>query len=242
MSAPAPRSPVVTVDGPAGSGKTTLGRRLAQALHLPLIDTGLFYRGVTVAAVRASLDPADAAAAAALATRTRIEVNTDAKAGDGDWHLRVDGVDPGEAARDPRHATLLATLSAIAGVRAAILEQQRRPAARGAVAVGRDCGTVVFPDAAVKFYLWASPDVRAHRRALQLAAAGTVVDENELRDEIAGRDALDSERAASPLRPAPDAHMIDTGRVEIDAMVDEALTLCHAAGIGAAARPGGEHL
>ncbi|HEY6378075.1 MAG TPA: (d)CMP kinase [Candidatus Dormibacteraeota bacterium] len=228
---------VVTVDGTAGSGKSTLGRRLALALALPLIDTGLFYRGVMVAAVASGLDPRDSDGAAALAQRTQIEVNTDPGATEGGWQLRVDGVDPGELARDPRLATLLSTLSAIPGVRAAILTQQRRPAQRcGAVAVGRDCGTVVFPDAMVKFYLWAAPEVRAHRRALQLAAAGTGIDEAALSDEIAGRDALDRDRAASPLRPAADAHMIDTGTVSVTAMVAEAVALCRARGL---AVPGG---
>ena len=232
---------VVTVDGPAGSGKSTLGRHLARALSLPLIDTGLFYRGVMVAALRAGLDPADSDAAAALASRAHIEINTDPMPPPGAWQLLVDGVDPGELARDPRHATLLSTLSAIPGVRAAILPQQRVPAVeRGAVAVGRDCGTVVFPHARVKFYVWAAPEVRAHRRALQLAAAGTPVDERALRDEIAGRDALDQEREASPLRPAADAHMIDTGSMGILAMVAEALALCRASGLGVLEGAGGE--
>jgi cytidylate kinase len=232
---------VVTVDGPAGSGKSTLGRRLAMSLGLPLIDTGLFYRGVMIAAVRKGVDPQDVTAITALAENTRIEINTDPLAPQAGWQLRVDGTDPGELARDPRHATLLSTLSAIPGVRAAILAQQRAPSeARGAVAVGRDCGTVVFPHALVKFYVWAAPEVRAHRRALQLAAAGTVVDEGALRDEIAGRDALDRDRVVSPLRPAPDAHMIDTGSVGVAAMVAEALALCRAAGLGVLEGAGGE--
>lgn len=222
---------VVTVDGPAGSGKTTLGRRLAQVLQLPLIDTGLFYRGVMVAASRAGLDASDSEAAAALARRTRLEINTDAFATDDTWSLRVDGEDAGEVARDPRKATLLAELSALPGVRAAILGDQRALAAEGAVAVGRDCGTVIFPGAPVKLYLWASPEVRAQRRAAQLALAGTAVDPAELEAEIAGRDALDAGRAASPLRPAADAHMIDSGVYGIEEMVDLAVGLCRRAGL-----------
>ncbi len=228
--------PVVTVDGPAGSGKSTLGHRLAAALHLPLIDTGLLYRGVTVAAVRAGIDASDPAQLAALAARTRIEVNTAAQAQPGDWTVRVDGRDAGAEARDPANATLLAQLSQIPAVRAALLPHQRRLAEHGAVAVGRDCGTVVFPDAAVKFFLVASPHVRAERRAAQLHAAGTEIDAAQLEAEIAGRDALDTERAVSPLRPAPDAHIIDTGSLDVEAMVDEALRLCQRAGLVAATR------
>lgn len=229
-------APVVTVDGPAGSGKTTLGRRLADALHLPLIDTGLLYRAVTVAAVRAERDAQDPERAAALAARTSIEVNTDAHARPGDWSVRVDGRDASVEARDPRNATLLAQLSQIPEVRRVLLQTQRDLAAAGAVAVGRDCGTVVFPDAPVKFFLVASPHLRAERRAEELRRAGTRIDEAELEAEIEGRDALDTQRAVSPLRPAPDAHIIDTGVLGIEAMVEEALRVCRAAGLAAVTR------
>lgn len=229
-------TPVVTVDGPAGSGKTTLGRRLAAALHLPLIDTGLLYRGVTVAAVRAGLDASDPQRAAELAARTSIEVNTDPEASPGDWSVRVDGRDATAEARDPAQATLLAQLSQIPAVRAVLLGRQREMAAAGAVAVGRDCGTVVFPHAPVKFYLKASPHVRAERRAEQLRVAGTTVNAAQLEAEIAGRDALDTGRAVSPLRPAPDANIIDTGSLDVDAMVDVALRICRQAGLAAATR------
>ena len=227
---------VVTVDGPAGSGKSTLGHRLALALDLPLIDTGLLYRGVTVAAVRHGVDAADAERAAALAAHTRIEINTDGAAAPGAWALRVDGDDALAEARDPRNATLLAELSRLPEVRAVLLQRQRDMAREGAVAVGRDCGTVVFPHAPVKFFLQASPHVRALRRAEQLRAAGTSVDADALEAEIAGRDALDTERAVSPLRPADDAHIIDTGSLGVEDMVSEALRLCRQAGLRAGAR------
>jgi cytidylate kinase len=225
--------PIVTVDGPAGSGKTTLGRRLAEALHLPLIDTGLLYRGVTVAAVRAGLDASDPDRAAALAARTRIAINTDPDHAPTDWSVSVDGADATTESRDPRNATLLAQLSQIPQVRAVLLGRQRDMASHGAVAVGRDCGTVVFPGAPVKFFLVASPHVRAERRAEQLRAAGTSVDALQLEAEIAGRDALDTTRAVSPLKPAADAHIIDTGSLGVDAMVDAALRVCHQAGLAA---------
>jgi len=237
MSPSTPDRPVVvTVDGPAGSGKSTLGHRLALALDLPLIDTGLLYRGVTVAAVRSGIDASDPRRAAALAARTSIEVNTDPAAPPGAWLVRVDGRDAAQEARDPRHATLLAELSRLPEVRAVLLQRQRDMAAAGAVAVGRDCGTVVFPGAPVKFFLQASPHVRALRRAEQLRLAGTVVDAEALEAEIAGRDALDTQRAVSPLRPASDAHIIDTGSLGIDEMVSAALRVCRQAGLRAGAR------
>jgi cytidylate kinase len=229
-------APVVTVDGPAGSGKTTLGRRLASALHLPIIDTGLLYRGVTVAAVRAGIDASDPQRAAALAARTSIEVNTDPQASPGSWSVRVDGRDATAESRDPTHATLLAELSRLPEVRAVLLDRQRDMAGGGAVAVGRDCGTVVFPHAPVKFFLVASTQVRALRRAEQLRDAGTDVDAAQLQAEIAGRDALDTERAVSPLKPAADAHIIDTGSLGIEAMVTEALRVCREAGLAAGMR------
>ena len=222
---------VVTVDGPAGSGKSTLGRRLAVALGLPFVDTGLFYRGVTVAAVRAGLDGADAEAAAGLAGRVRIELNTDPTGGSGAWVVRVDGEDAGEAARDPQNAALLAALSGMEGVRRALLEPQRRAAARGAVAVGRDCGTVVFPHAGVKLYLDAAPEVRASRREVQLRTRGRAVDAAQLRSEVADRDARDSQRVVAPLRRAADAHVIDTGAHGIDEVVELALEICRRAGV-----------
>ncbi len=222
---------LITVDGPAGSGKSTLGRRLAVALCLPLVDTGLFYRGLTVAAVRAGLDATDPAAAERLAASARIELNTDPSGGSGAWLVRVDGEDATEAARDPRHASLLTALSGMGGVRRALLAPQREAASAGAVAVGRDCGTVVFPGAEVKLYLDAAPEVRASRREVQLRRMGTAVDAAQLRSEVAERDARDSGRAVAPLRRADGAHVIDTGAHGIDEVAELALELCRRAGV-----------
>src|SRR5487761_1063121 len=219
------KPPVVTVDGPAGSGKTTLGRRLALALRLPFVDTGLFYRGVTLAAVRAGLAPGDDLQILELARRTRIEVNT--VASDQSWEVQVDGVDPGKAIRDPRNAPLLTAISQMAEVRRHLLSLQRLPAAGGAVAVGRDCGTVVFPEARVKLYLQANPSLRTARRAAQLQAQGSAVDEETLESEIAGRDLGDQ----PAMRPAANAIVIDTGRHSIDEMVQIALAHCAKAGL-----------
>ena len=218
-------APVVTVDGPAGSGKTTLGRRLALALGLAFIDTGLFYRAVTAAVVRAGLAAGDRDRIIKVARATLIEVNT--APGDTSWEVRVDGVDPGVEIHDPRHAALLTTVSQLPEVRRHLLAPQRAPASGGAVAVGRDCGTVVFPRAALKLYLQASEDLRSARRAAQLAGHGSAVDPEVLRSEISGRDRGD----APAMGVAPDALIIDTGTRGVDEMVSLALRLCAAAGI-----------
>lgn len=224
--------PVVTVDGPAGSGKSTLGRALARSLGLPLVDTGLFYRGVMVAAVRAGVDASDAAALAQLVRRTEIRIGIDP------WQaeevLLVDGTDATAVMRNPRHARLLAQVSSTPEVRALLRPRQRELAAGGAVAVGRDCGTVVFADAPAKFYLQAPEEIRRRRRRVQLSARGTEADSADIAAEIGERDRTDTDRAVAPLRPAPDAHVIDTGSVGIDEMAAMALRLCEENGISAA--------
>lgn len=219
----------VTVDGPAGSGKSTLGRALALALDLPLIDTGLFYRGVTVAAVRAGIDATDTAALGELAARTSLLIDTDARHGSDS--VVVDGVPAGAALHDPRNADLLGTVASLPAVRAAVLDKQRAPAADGAVAVGRDCGTVVFPHARVKFYLDAPPEVRESRRLAQLRARGADADGTTMFAEVRDRDRRDTGRAVSPLRRAEDAVVIDTALVGRSEMIALALATCAAAGL-----------
>jgi len=195
-----------------------------------VIDTGLFYRANTVAVVRAGLDATETAAVNALADRLAIEINTNVDpSGDG-WMVRVDGIDVSAAARDPLHATLLSELSGIGEMRSRLVARQRDLAQRGAVAVGRDCGTVIFPSAPVKLYLLAPGEVRTSRRAAQLRNAGADIAAT-LASEIRGRDTLDSGRAAAPLRAATDAHVIDTGRYGVEEMVEEALRICADAGL-----------
>ena len=218
----------VTVDGPAGSGKSTLGRALALALGLPLIDTGLFYRGITVAALRAGVDASDREALGRLARATYLSVDTDPRGRD---EVIVDRALAGPELHDPRHASLLAAVAAEPEVRAAVLQLQRAPAVNGAVAVGRDCGTVVFPGALVKFYLDAPQAVRERRRAAQLLGRGARTDDAAILAEVRDRDLSDSRREASPLRRAADAHVIDTALVGRDEMVELALSLCAQAGL-----------
>ncbi len=229
MTHPAGDPAIVTIDGPAGSGKTTLGRRLAMTLDLPLVDTGLFYRGVMVAAARAGIDPADHEALIACARSTEIVIDTDPTHIEGDSTARVNGVDAGPALRDPANAPLLAAMSSIQGVRDVLLDAQRRLATHGAVAVGRDCGTVVFPHATLKLYLDASPDVRAQRRASQLGGSGGDANSALMHGEVRARDATDASRAAAPMQPADDAHRLDTGVLGIGDVYREALMLWEAA-------------
>ena len=223
---------VVTVDGPAGSGKSTLGRALALALGLPLIDTGLFYRGILVAALRAGVDPTDRSALGEVARTTRLVVDTAPAAEE--ERVLVDGCPAGDLLRDPRHAAALARVSSTPEVRAAVLGPQRALATAGAVAVGRDCGTVVFPGAAAKFYLEAPEAVREQRRRVQLRARGEQADDTLLRAEVGARDRADLGRTASPLRPAADAHVIDTAAMSVEDMIAEALEVCRRAGVDAA--------
>jgi cytidylate kinase len=225
-----PPAPVVTVDGPAGSGKSTLGRRLATALQLPFIDSGLFYRAITVVAARKGAGLDDTEDIVRVAASARVEIDTHPAATSPRVHIDGEPVDD-ESLHDPRNATLLSVVSSIARVRATLLPAQRALAAGGAVAVGRDCGTVVFPDAALKLYLTAGTAVRAKRRARQLRTRGAVIDVDVLDAEIAERDRADASRAASPLRPARDAHIIDTEANGIDEMVAAALELSTRAGV-----------
>jgi cytidylate kinase len=220
---------VITIDGPAGSGKTTLGRHLATTLGLPLVDTGLFYRGVMVAAARAGIGPDDRDALVDCARRTEVVIDTDPTHDDADSAALVNGIDAGPALRDPANAPLLASMSSIPEVRAVLLEAQRDLARDGAVAVGRDCGTVVFPNAQLKLYLDASEPVRAQRRATQLRGNGAAADSALMHGEVGARDRLDASRTAAPMRPAADAHVLDTGVLGVDEVLRTALKLWAAA-------------
>lgn len=220
---------VVTVDGPAGSGKSTLGRRLAATLALPFIDTGLFYRAVAAAAARGGVGADNAAELESLACRLHIDVSTDpADAAT----VRVDGEAISAAElHDPAQSRLLTAVSGNPGVRRALLAAQRAPAAHGGVAAGRDCGTVVFPDALLKIYLEADEELRTARRAHQLRNRGTPVDVAVLDAEVRARDVSDSSRPDGPLLRAPDSRVIDTGSIGIDEMVATALRWCRERGL-----------
>ena len=196
---------ILTIDGPSASGKTTLGRMLARHLGLPLVDSGLMYRAITVLALEFGIDPADETALATLAGATDFEVNTSVDERP-DWEVRVGGRDLSHAIFDAAITPALTRISQVAGVRGELVKQQRRYGGGGVVMVGRDIGTVVFPQADLKIFITASEEERKRRRSRQMRDDDHAV----LKGEIADRDAADSGRLIAPLRPAEDAHTIDT--------------------------------
>lgn len=224
-------TPIVTIDGPAGVGKSTVGRRVAAELRLPFIDTGIFYRALTVAASRSGLREGSAGALALLASRLRLEINSNPSATSDAWQARIDGQDLRAELWDPRLATLLAYAARQAGVREALLHWQRAPALNGAVAVGRDTGTVVFPRAACKVYLDAPAEVRVGRRRKELQSRGLEASQAVLRADIVARDETDLSRQHGPLAVPADALAIDTTSRSAEEVVDLVLKECRRRGV-----------
>jgi cytidylate kinase len=206
---------VVAVDGPSGSGKSTVSRGVAEALGLPVLDTGAMYRAVTLVVLDRGIDPADADAAADLARQVRIDLDK--------GRVFLDGRDVTAEIRGPAVTDAVSIVSAHPGVRKVLVERQRQWVERhgGGVVEGRDIGTVVFPDATVKVFLTANEDERARRRQRDERAAERDVDVDDVRDALDRRDRLDSTRAASPLRRAADALAIDTTGRDPRDVVDE---------------------
>ena len=211
---------VVAIDGPAGAGKSTVSRLLAQRLGYDLLDTGAIYRTLALLARRAGVSWQDGPAVAALASGLDIRFRLD-----GDLNrVFVGETDVSTEIRTPEISDGASRVSALPEVRAALLDLQRRlGAAGGVVAEGRDVGTVVFPTAAAKFFLTASPEERARRRTAELRAAGQVADERAVLAGLLERDERDSTRAAAPLRRADDASEVDTSRMGPDEVVEAML-------------------
>lgn len=203
MSAPCPD--VIAIDGPAASGKSSLGEELARRLGYDLLDTGMLYRAVTLAALELGIPPEDAPCAEFLA-RFRIEVKRGVPS-----RVLVNGVDVSGRLREPPVEQHVSLYSALPSVREALLPVQRAFAAAGrAIVAGRDIGTVVLPDAPVKLFLEATPEARAARRSAQANAWGIEQDHAGAARDIARRDSIDASREVAPLRPASDAVVIDT--------------------------------
>lgn len=204
----------ITIDGPAASGKSTLGRVLAERFGYAFLDTGLMYRAFTLAALRAGVEAEAqpcAALAATLDMRVEAGVETRVFLGDEDVTSHL---------RDPEVEANVSAFSALPPVRDAMVRQQREIAGRHrSVLAGRDIGTVVLPDAPLKFYLDASEQARAERRSKQAGGWGTEQAAGEARRDIASRDTVDTKRATSPLRPADDAIIVDTTALTLDEVI-----------------------
>jgi len=211
---------IVAIDGGVATGKSAVGKRVAERLGLPFIDSGLMYRAITRLAAERGIDPGDAEAATRLAESVQLTVE-----GDRVW---ADGVELTDGIYDADFAEALPRISAIPGVRAALVDQQRRLARDGVVMAGRDIGTVVFPNADHKFFLTASLDEKVRRRAAQYKRRGERVDPEVMRREVEARDLVDTQRAVAPLRPAPDAVSIDTDNLDVDQVVDVIVRLVEA--------------
>ena len=207
---------IVTIDGGVASGKSAVGKRVAERLGLPFIDSGLMYRAITRMATQQGIDPQeDSDAVTRLAEGHLIRVE-----GERVW---ADGVELTDGIYDTDYADALPVVSAIPAVRQALVAQQRRMGEYGVVMAGRDIGTVVFPDADHKFFLIASLDEKVRRRAAQYERRGERVDDEAMRKEVELRDRVDSERPVAPLKPAHDAVIIDTDNLELDEVVDRIL-------------------
>lgn len=224
----------VALDGPSGSGKSTAARGVARALGWRYVDTGATYRAVTLAVLRAGVDPADGAAVARVATAADVELSTDPDAP----AVHLDGADVSREVRGPEVTAAVSAVSAVPEVRTLLVRLQRRLAGHdGAVVEGRDIAAVVLPAAAVKLYLDASPQERARRRAGDgdPGVAPGVEPAAEVRAAVAAdlarRDSLDSTRTDSPLAVAPGAVQLDTSALDADAVVARVLELVRDAGL-----------
>jgi cytidylate kinase len=218
---------IIALDGPAASGKSTLGRSLADVLGYLFFDTGIMYRAITWIAIQRDMDLRDEASITELAQKAQIDIRPTSKADgrpcdvvladrDVTWDMRTSDVDAN-----------VSVVSAYAGVRKALSEQQRRIGLRGRVVmVGRDIGTVVLPEADLKIYLDASAEERAKRRYTELLARGEKADYEEILSKVLERDRIDSTRAVAPLRPAEDAVIIDSDKMDAEQVFARVMEFC----------------
>jgi cytidylate kinase len=208
----------VTIDGPAGAGKSTVARMLARRLGCSYIDTGAMYRAVTLKALRAGINLHDEAALTKLAESINVELIVGAKE---ITYVLLDGEDVSSEIRSPRVSQNVSLVACIAGVRRELARRQRKMAKDGGVVMeGRDAGTVILPEAQFKFFLTASEKERARRRRADLKAAGVEVELARLTKEIKERDRLDSSREFAPLQPAPGAQIVDSSRLRAEEVVE----------------------
>jgi cytidylate kinase len=209
--------PVVTIDGPASSGKGTVGMLLAEKLHCPFVDTGAMYRALAVRAGELNIDLDDQDRLERLARECQFHFLRPESKGQWGYRMVIDDCDVTEKIRTPQIDMASSRISAYPGVHAAMVEKQRNLARAGGVVMeGRDIGTVVLPDADMKFYLTASVQERAKRRYLQMKGWGREVDKDQLEKQLRRRDQADSQREVAPLYQAEDAVVVDTTDLSIE--------------------------
>lgn len=214
---------VIAIDGPAGSGKTTIGRMLARRLGYSLVDTGLFYRAVTVEARRRKVALDDLPSLTGMIRSMKLEVNTSFGPEPAPL-VTVDERDISAEAQDPAIAADLSRVSQVSEVRELLVEPQRRAAEGNAVVLGRDIGTVIFPDAALKFFFTAPAAERVARRRRQLdRVQGSSTPDAVMQSEIEARDLADEQREIAPLRRAPDAIIVATEGKSVQQVFDEVM-------------------
>lgn len=218
---------IIAIDGPAASGKSTIGKRLADELGYLFFDTGLMYRAITWLALQHEVDIRDEVAITKLAESIPIDVLPSSRADGRTCDVIVDGVDITWETRRPEVDANVSVVSAYPGVRRALSAQQRRIGQRGCVVmVGRDIGTVVLPNADLKIYLDASAEERARRRYDEIAARGESADYNEILAKVIKRDRIDSTRDVAPLTIADDASVIDSNNLSAEEVFQQIFALC----------------
>ena len=216
-----PHPSIIAIDGPAASGKSTVGKKLADELGYLFFDTGVMYRAVTWVALQRGVSIPDEAAVTALAEETEIDIRPPSQDDGRNCDILAEGQDITWDIRLPEVEAHVSQVSAYPGVRKALSAQQRRIGRRGQVVmVGRDIGTVVLPEADLKIYLDASAEERARRRYQELIDRGEQADYDEILFAMRRRDQIDSTRAIAPLRPAQDAIILDTDRLNVDQVLN----------------------
>jgi cytidylate kinase len=223
MTAPS----IIAIDGPAASGKSTLGLSLAKALGYLFFDTGIMYRAVTWLALKLDLDLSDEAKVTALAEQTQIDIAPASKEDGRVSDVLIAGEDITWETRLPQVDANVSAVSAYRGVRAALTQQQRRIGQRGQVVmVGRDIGTVVLPEANLKIYLDASAEERAKRRYSEIVARGGAADYDEILSKVGERDRIDSTRDVAPLRAADDAVVLNSDQLNAGEVLEKVMAFC----------------